>query len=95
MRTAAPVVDAGGMLLVREGAEITAEIIDRLRNRKVAAVDILLAGSPPPSGARLSVTDPVAAQAALDHAFEKAIAHPVMKALFEAASERIRAGRHA
>jgi hypothetical protein len=94
MKTAAPVLDGGGMLLVREGAELSAELIERLRARKVPAVDILIAGTPP-SGVRIAPADPVAAQAALSHAFEKAAAHPVMKALFEAASAKIRAGRNA
>ncbi|MEK7469197.1 MAG: hypothetical protein AAB074_17625 [Planctomycetota bacterium] len=93
MRTATPVVDAGGMLLVREGAEITAEILERLRSRKIPAVDILVGGGQPPSGTPLSVTDPDAALAALAHAFESVNGNPVMKALYEAASERIRAGR--
>ena len=93
IKTAAPVFDSGGMLLVREGADLTPELIERLRNRKVAAVDIFLGGSQPSSGTPLAVTDPDAAQAALAHAFEKANAHPVMKALFDAASERIREGR--
>jgi hypothetical protein len=93
MRTAAPVVDSGGMLLVREGAEITAELLDRLRNRKVASVDILVAGAPVPSGVRLAAVDPAAAQSALAHAFEKVNANPVMKALFDAASQRIASGR--
>lgn len=92
MKTAAPVADAGGMLLVREGAEITPELIERLRARKITAVDVQLGGTPI-SGVRSTPVDPTAAQASLSHAFEKVVGHPVMKALFDAASERIRTGR--
>lgn len=92
MKTAAPVADAGGMLLVREGAEITPELIERLRARKILAVDVLLGGAPI-SGVRTAAIDPSAAHAALSHSFEKVAGHPVMKALFDAASERIRSGR--
>ncbi len=92
MKTAAPVADAAGMLLVREGAELTPELIERLRARKITAVDVMTSGTPI-SGVRSAPSDPAAAQAALAHAFEKVAAHPVMKALFDAASDRIRSGR--
>lgn len=88
MRTAAPVVDGGGMLLVREGAELTPELLERLRARKVAAIDIVIAGQPP-SGVRTAPADPAALQASLEHAFEKVTQHPVMKALHDAAAARI------
>ncbi|MCC6738006.1 MAG: hypothetical protein IT452_03090 [Planctomycetia bacterium] len=88
MRTAAPVVDGGGMLLVREGAELTPDILERLRARKVSAIDIVISGQPP-SGVRTTPADPAALKAALDHAFEKAAQHPVMKALYDAAAARI------
>lgn len=88
MKTAAPVVDGSGMLLVREGAEITPDLLEKLRTRKVAAIDVVIVGQPP-SGVRTVAVDPAAAQATLDHAFEKVLGHPVMKALFDAASARV------
>lgn len=90
MRTAAPVVDPGGMLLVRQGTEITAELLDRLKLRRVVSVDVYSADSRP-SSVREAL-DPAAAEAALNHAFEKVSDNSVMKSLLEAAVARIRSG---
>lgn len=95
MKTAAPVLDTGGALLVREGAEITPELIERLRSRKVTVIDVLPPGGTPSSSACKMTADPAAAEAELQHAFEKVSGQPVMKALLEAAVNRIRGGRKA
>ncbi|MCE9582738.1 MAG: hypothetical protein K8T20_09615 [Planctomycetes bacterium] len=93
MKTATPVVDAGGALLVREGAEITPELLERLRSRKITVIDVLPQGGPPPSAARRIAADPAVVEAELQHAFEKVAGQPVMKALLDAALARIRGGR--
>jgi hypothetical protein len=95
MKTATPVVDAGGAMLMREGAEITPELLERLRARKITSIDVLPSGGTPPSSVARKAVDPATAEAALQHAFEKVAGQPVMKALLDAAIARVHGGRKA
>jgi hypothetical protein len=81
MRTSAPVTDSGGQLLVKEGVELTEEVIERLRLRRVTSIEV---GDAAPVARPLPPPD----AAALEHAFEKSLGSPVMKALYEAARAR-------
>ncbi|MBI2922138.1 MAG: hypothetical protein HYY18_13885 [Planctomycetes bacterium] len=99
MRTASPIHDAGGALLVREAAEITADLIAHLRNRKITVIDVVPQGMPVPAGAGSPQggADAGAQAAALAHAFERVMGHEVMKALYDSAAAHLgtRGGRTA
>ena len=82
MRTASAILDSAGALLVKEGAEITPEILTRLRNRKIAAVDV---AGPGTSSTRSTPDDLTADEQRLAHAFETVSTTEVMKALHRAA----------
>jgi len=92
MRTAAPVLDAAGTLLVKQGAEVTAELVERLRNRKITFLDVLEPGASMPSAAD-QAGEGRGSEAALAHAFEKASGNEVMRALYECAVAHLKA-RH-
>jgi hypothetical protein len=88
MRAAAPIVDATGTLLVRQGSELTPEILQRLANRKIEAVDVDTDGGPrtpiPAQAPLPEVHDPAGT---LDHAFAPVADNDLMKALHQAARE--------
>lgn len=99
MRTATPIHDAGGALLVRESSELTAELIAHLRNRRITAVDVVPQGTPvaAAAGSPQGTAESGVQAASLSHAFEKVMGNEVMKALYEAAAAQLatRGGRTA
>ncbi|NUN49570.1 MAG: hypothetical protein HUU15_12150 [Candidatus Brocadiae bacterium] len=92
MRTASPVTDEAGMLLLAQGVTLTAESLDLLRKRRVTAVEVVETG-PATDSPKVVQELPANIEAELEHAFGPQAGHPVMKAILDAALDRVRTRR--
>ena len=85
LKVARDVTDLRGNLLFRAGTELSAELLDHLKQRRISHVFVEDAGSPdaPATVAPRKTAEEIAGE--LDRMFSGADADPVMAALREAA----------